>query len=101
MTPGGLLIGGLHKVEHIAADATGRLTGTPSVLGRLLDAERAMRQALRMVNRLRSDVVHALMIPTTDDVADVRRQLEKVNSSLAEIEARFEDSAEARRGEVQ
>jgi len=101
MTPGELLIGGFRKAEHIAADVTGRLTSTPGVLGRLLEAERVTRQALRTVNQLRGDVVHALMIPTTADVAAMRRELEKVHSSLAEIEARLDDGTAARRGELE
>jgi hypothetical protein len=69
------------------------------VLSRLLDAERVTRQALRTVNQLRGGVVHVLMIPTTSDVAAMRREIERVHGSLAEIEARLDDRAEARVGE--
>ena len=93
MTPGGLLIGTFHKAESLVADVTGRLTGTPAVLSSLLTAERVTRQALRTANRLRGDVIHVLMIPTTSDVAVVRRELERVLSSLAEIEARLDDQS--------
>lgn len=99
MTPGGLLIGTFRKGESLAADLTGRLTGTPAVLSGLLTAERITRQALRAANRLRGDVIHVLMIPTTSDVAGVRRELERVHSSLAEIEARLDD--QAARGEAE
>jgi hypothetical protein len=101
MTPGGLLIGAFRKVEPMVADVTSRLTGTPGVLGRLLTAERVTRQALRTVSQLRGDVVHALLIPTTHDVADMRRELERVRSSLTEIEARLDDQAAAHRDERQ
>jgi hypothetical protein len=101
VTPGGLLLGALHKAESVAADVTGRLTGTPEVLSRLLDAERVTRQALRTVNQLRSGAVHVLMIPTTQDVAAMRREIERVHGSLAEIEARLDDRAEPPRGQGQ
>jgi hypothetical protein len=99
VTPAGLLFGAIHKAESVAADVTGRLTGTPEVLSRLLDAERMTRQALRTVNQVRSGVVHVLMIPTTQDVAAMRREIERVHGSLAEIEARLDDRAGAQRGE--
>jgi hypothetical protein len=38
------------------------------------------------------------MMPTTQDVAAMRREIEKVHGSLAEIEARLDDRAEAQRG---
>lgn len=91
MTPGGLLIGTFRKGESLAADLTGRLTGTPIVLGSLLKAERVTLQALRSTSRLRSGAIRVLMLPTTSDVAEVRRELERVRSSLAEIEARLDD----------
>lgn len=91
MTPGRLLIGAFRKVEPVVADVTGRLTGTPVVLGGLLRADRALRQALHSVGDRRRDIAHTLMIPTTHDVADVRRELQRVHSSLAEIEARLAD----------
>ena len=93
MTPGGLLIRTFRKGESLAADLTGRLTGTPVVLGSLLKAERFTQQALRSTGRLRGGVIRTLMLPTTSDVAEVRRELERVRSSLAEIEARLEDQS--------
>ncbi len=99
MTPAGLLFGAIHKAEAVAADVTGRLTGTPEVLSRLLDAERVTRRALRTVNQLRGGVVHVLMIPTTQDVAAMRREIERVHGSLAEIEARLDDRAQTQGGE--
>lgn len=101
MTPGGLLISVFRTVEPIVADVTGQLTSTPGVLGRLLATDRVTRQTLRAVNQLRGDVVHALLIPTTQDVAAMRRELERVHSSLAEIEARLDDQAAAHRGELE
>jgi hypothetical protein len=93
-----LLFGAIHKAESVAADVTGRLTGTPEVLSRLLDAEKLTRRALRTVDQVRIGVVHVLMMPTTQDVAAMRREIEKVHGSLAEIEARLDDRAEAQRG---
>jgi len=98
MTPGGLLISAFRKVEPMVADVTGRLTGTPTVLGRLLEADRVTRQAVRTVGQLRGSLVHALLLPTTDDVAEMRRDLQRVRSSIAEIDARLDDQS-ARQGE--
>jgi hypothetical protein len=99
VNPAGLLFSAIHKAESVAADVTGRLTGTPEVLSRLLDVERVTRRALRTVNQVRGGVVHVLMIPTTQDVAAMRREIERVHGSLAEIEARLDDQAQTQRGE--
>lgn len=98
MTPGGLLISTFRKIEPMVADVTGRLTGNPGVLRRLLEADRVTRQAVRTVGQLGESVAHALLLPTTHDVAEIRRELQRMHSSIGEIDARLADQA-AQRGE--
>lgn len=91
VTPARLLLGVFRAVEPVIADVTSRVTGTPGVMSRLLETERVTRHTMRRVDRLRGDAVHLLLLPTRDDVAAMRRELEKMQNSLNEIEARLDD----------
>jgi hypothetical protein len=77
--------------EPAVAPWVERFSSTPEAISMMMEYDRLSRQFLIRTDKLRSDFLHVLALPSARDVRVLAHDLDRIRVSLEELQARMED----------